>query len=146
MGTGIRKTVKEMYNELADLFGRQEHIRLAYLYGSYATGKSGKLSDVDIGVLMDESLGKMERFKLQLNLIGSVGELLGRDRIDLVVMNDTPVSLNYEIIKMNSPLYVRDRGEKVDFEQLVLSRYLDRRFYDKRASSELLKKVAIRGI
>lgn len=146
MGTGIKRTVKEMNHELADFFKKQEHIRLAYLYGSYATGKSGRLSDVDIGVLLDESLGKMERFKLQLNLIGSVGELLGRDGIDLVIMNDTPVSLNYEIIKMKSPLYVRDRDEKVDFEQRVLSRYLDRRFYDMRASSELLKKVAIRGI
>jgi len=61
-------------------------------------------------------------------------------------MNDAPLSLKYEIIKANYPLFIRDRGEKIDFEQKVLSRYLDRRYYEKMAASEFLKKVAVNGI
>ncbi|MGC9336909.1 MAG: hypothetical protein ACP5EQ_02285 [Candidatus Cloacimonadia bacterium] len=54
------------------------------------------------------------------------------DIMDLVIMNDAPLSLNYEIIKANHSLFVRDRGEKIDFEHGILSRYLDRKYYEKR--------------
>lgn len=142
----MKKTLSEQDSKLAEFFSKQEHVKLAYLYGSAAKGKAGKLSDVDIGVLLDESLSKMEGFDLQLKLIGDIAALLKTDKIDLVIMNDAPLSLNYEIIKANRHLFVRDRIEKIDFEQRLMSRYLDRRYYEKRAASEFLKKVAVRGI
>jgi len=61
-------------------------------------------------------------------------------------MNDAPLTLNYEIIKSNYPLLVRDEEQKIDFEHMILSRYPDRRYYDKRWSAEFLKRVAERGI
>lgn len=142
----MKKTLSEQYNRLADFFSKQEHVRLAYLFGSVAKGKAGKLSDIDIAVLLDESLNKKQRFDLQLELISDISELLKTDNIDLVVINEAPLSLKFEIIKANYPLFVRDRMEKIDFEQMVMSRYLDRRYYEKRASSEFLEKVAVKGI
>ncbi len=142
----MKKTLSEQYNKLVDVLSKQEHVRLAYLFGSVAKGKAGKLSDVDIAVLLDESLNKKQRFDLQLELISDVSGLLKTDKIDLVVINEAPLSLKFEIIKANYPLFVRDRMEKIDFEQMVMSRYLDRRYYEKRASSEFLKKVAVKGI
>lgn len=142
----MKEMLSEQYNELTDFFSKQEHVKLAYLYGSAAKGKAGKLSDVDIGVLLDESLSKKERFDLQLKFMGEIAALLKTDRIDLVAMNDVPLSLNYEIIKANRPVFVGDKMGKIDFEQKVLSRYLDRRYYEKRAASEFLRKVATRGI
>jgi len=142
----MKKTLIECNTKLAEFFSKQEHVKLAYLYGSAAKGKAGKLSDVDIGVFLDDSLSKKERFDLQLKMIGYVADILKTDRIDLVVMNDVPYSLNYEIIKTNCPLFVRDKMDKIDFEHGVLSRYLDRRYYEKRATSEFLKKVAVKGI
>jgi predicted nucleotidyltransferase len=70
---------------------------------------------------------KNERFNLQLKLISELTRILKTDRIDLVIMNDAPISLNYEIIKANHPLLVRDEGNRIDFEHRILSRYLDRR-------------------
>ncbi len=142
----MKKTLIEQYNRLADFFSKQEHVRLAYLFGSVAKGKAGKLSDIDIAVLLDESLSKKQRFDLQLELISDISEILKTDKIDLVDINEAPLSLKFEIIKANYPLFVRDRMEKIDFEQMVMSRYLDRRYYEKRASSEFLKKVAVKGI
>ncbi len=142
----MKKTLSEQYNRLADFFSKQEHIRLAYLFGSVAKGKAGKLSDIDVAVLLDESLNKKQRFDLQLELISDISEILKTDKIDLVVINEAPLSLKFEIIKANYPLFIRDRMEKIDFEQRVMSRYLDRRYYEKRASSEFLKKVAVKGI
>ncbi len=142
----MKKTLSEQYNKLIDFLSKQEHVRLVYLFGSVAKGKAGKLSDVDIAVLLDESLDKKQRFDLQLELISDISELLKTDKIDLVVINEAPLSLKFEIIKANCPLFVRDGMEKIDFEQMVMSRYLDRRYYEKRASSEFLKKVAVKGI
>lgn len=34
-------------------------------------------------------------------------------KIDLVVINDAPLSLNYEIIKANYPVFVRDGGRRL---------------------------------
>jgi predicted nucleotidyltransferase len=142
----MKKTLSEQYNKLVDFLSKQEHVRLAYLFGSVAKGEAGKLSDVDIAVLLDESLNKKQRFDLQLELISDISELLKTDKIDLVVINEAPLSLKFEIIKANYPLFIRDRTEKIDFEQMVMSRYLDRRYYEKRASSEFLKKVSTKGI
>ena len=129
-----------------DFLNKQKHVKLAYLFGSVAEGKEGKLSDVDIAVFLDESLSKPERFNLQLKLISGLTSILKTDRVDLVIMNDAPLSLNYEIIKANHPLVVRNKREKIEFEHGILFRYLDRRYYEKRWTSEFLKKVAERGI
>ncbi len=142
----MKEMLSEQYNKLTEFFSKQTHVRLAYLYGSAAKGKAGKLSDVDIAVLFDDSLSKKERFKLQLKLIGDMAALLKTDKVDLVDINEAPLSLKFEIIKANCPVFVMDRMAKIDFEQEVMSRYLDRRYYEKRAASEFLKKVATRGI
>ena len=141
--TGIYYKIEK---DVVEYLSKQERVKLAYLFGSVAEGKEGKLSDVDIAVFLDESLSKKERFNLQLKLMSEMSSILKTDKVDLIVMNDAPLSLNYEIIKANHPLLVRDKGEKIDFEHGILSRYLDRRYYEKRWAAEFLKKVAERGI
>jgi len=140
--TGITAQSKGVVKILSE----QERVKLAYLFGSAAEGKEGKLSDVDLAVYLDESLSKKEKFNLQLKLISELTSILKTDKVDLAIMNDAPISLNYEIIKANHPLLVRDEGERIDFEHGILSRYLDRRFYEKRWTAEFLIKVAERGI
>jgi predicted nucleotidyltransferase len=142
----MEKKLTGQDNRITDYLNKQERVKLAYLFGSVAEGREGKLSDVDMGVLLDESLNKKERFSLQLKSISELTSILKTDRIDLIVMNNAPIPLNYEIIKASHPLFVRDEGQKIDFEHRVLSCYLDRRYYDKRWAAEFLKKVAERGI
>jgi len=142
----LEKALTEPGKRVVGFLSKQEHVKLAYLFGSVAEGKQGKLSDVDLAVFLDESLSKKERFNLQLKLISDLTSILKTDKVDLVIMNDAPLSLNYEIIKANHPLLVRDEGKKIDFEHGILSRYLDRRYYEKRWASEFLKRVAERGI
>ena len=142
----MEKALTEPGKRVVEFLSKQEHVKLAYLFGSVAEGKQGKLSDVDLAVFLDESLSKKERFNLQLKLISDLTSILKTDTVDLVIMNDAPLSLNYEIIKANHPLLVRDEGKKIDFEHGILSRYLDRRYYEKRWASEFLKRVAERGI
>jgi len=146
MKNKLKATTISRNRELLKILEGQKYIKLTYLFGSVANGKEGKLSDVDIAVLLDDSLSKKERFDLQLKLIGDLSAILKTDNLDLIIMNDAPLSLNYEIIKANYPLFIRNKAEKVDFEANLLSAYLDRRYYEKRASDEFLKKVAEMGL
>lgn len=56
-------------NEVKKFLENHGDVKLAYLFGSYAKGKEGPLSDVDIAVLLDERLTESKRFKLRLKLI-----------------------------------------------------------------------------
>jgi len=137
---------RKILTNLAELFKKEKYIKVVYLFGSAARGKMGKLSDVDIGIFLDESLNKEKRFNLQLKLINKLVGLLKTDRIDLVIMNDVKIPLNYEIIKANCPIYIKDRMKKIELECGIMSKYLDRRYYDKRASDIFLDKVSKHGL
>ncbi|HDS45777.1 MAG TPA: nucleotidyltransferase domain-containing protein [Methanomicrobia archaeon] len=128
--------------KLVEYFLSQEQVKLAYRFGSLVAGRAGPLSDSDLGVLLDDSLSKRARFKLHLKLLDDLTAILRTDKIDLVIMNGAPLSLTYEIIKANYPLLVRDRSEKIAFEHGILSRYLDRRYYETRWTVLYLKGVA----
>ena len=128
--------------EVKEFLQKQEKVELAYLFGSVAQQRAGKLSDVDLAIFLDESLAKKERFDLELRLISDLGDILKTHRLDLVIMNDAPIPLNFEIIKANYPLFIRDKNRKVDLEHYIMSRYLDRQYYDKRWADNLIKKTA----
>lgn len=128
------------------LLGREKHVKLAYLFGSAARGRIGKLSDVDIGVYLDESLTPEKRFDLQLRLMSELASLLGTNKVDLVVMNDANIPLNFEIIKSNHLVFARPEFDRVEFEHQVMSRCLDRRYYDERSAEEFVRKVAEEGL
>ncbi len=79
--------------KLVEFLKKQKYIKLAYLFGSYAKGEEGLLSDVDIAIFLDEKLNKSERFNLKLKLISKISAILGikeADKLDVVVMNDAP--------------------------------------------------------
>ena len=65
--------------------------------------------------------------------------------VDLVILNDSPVQLSYEIIRHGKLIFCGDKSTKVDLEVDILSRYLDRRYYDKRHAELTLQKIASGG-
>lgn len=128
--------------EVREFLQKQDQVELAYLFGSVARQKEGKLSDVDLAIFLKESHDKKGRFNLKLRLISDLEDILKTDRLDLIIMNDAPSSLNFEIIKANHPIFIRDKNLKVDIEHHILSKYLDRQYYDKRWAEHLIKKTA----
>ncbi len=131
---------------LKNLFKKKDYIELAYLFGSAARGKEGKLSDIDLGVYLTEILSKKERFEKRLELISDITSVLKTNKLDLIIMNDASISLNFEIIKANNPIFVRNETKKIDVEVLIMAKYLDRRYYEKRASDIFLSKVLRNGL
>ena len=127
-----------------ELLNQEKIVKLAYLFGSAARDEMGKLSDVDIGVYLDESLSSDERFKFQLELMSRLASALKTDKVDLIVINDAPLLLNYNIIKYGKPIKF-ERQTKARFEAGVLSKYLDRKYSIDRHTSLGIKRIAERG-
>lgn len=136
--------MRELLKKLENYFKDKDEVRLAYLFGSVADEKEGPLSDIDIGVLLDDKLDRTARARLKLRMISELTSILGSDRIDLVIMNDASPQLNYEIIKARKPL-TENPALKVDFEQRILSDYLDRRYYDRRWLRNYLKRRRLKN-
>lgn len=114
-----RALIVEQDKRLLEFMRGQEYIKLAYLFGSVAKGKEGKLSDVDIAVFLGESLNKKEIINLQLKVISELTSILKTDRVDLIVMNNAPLLLKYDIIRYGKILK-DDKETKIKVESGIL--------------------------
>lgn len=127
----LYKLEKEtLISRLAEFFRSQEYVELAYLFGSKAEDHSGPLSDINIGVYLSSRLTNRERIEKRLELTAELANLLKTARIDFVVMNDSSPVINFEIIKPNMPVFIRDEDFKIGLEQEIMSRYLDRKYHE----------------
>ena len=120
-------------------------IVFAYLFGSQAEGQPTIIGDIDLAVFIDKKIPKSERFDIRLRLTNDLSAMTGK-RVDLIVMNDIRIQLAYEIIKHGKVLFCKDRDAMIDVEIEILSKYLDRRYYDKRRAESVLKKIETGGL
>ena len=127
--------------ELTEYFSSKDSVILAYLFGSTVRGDAGRLSDIDIGVLLDKNLSKNDSFDLELKLMGEIAFLINIDKIDLIVLNEAPLLLAYNIIK-DGIILKSSETERVNYETKILSMYLDEKYYIKRHTEETLKMIS----
>ena len=77
---------------------RDNSLLAIYLFGSRASGKARKYSDIDIAALYDEKVDKKEYTDKRIEIMTAVSELLDRE-VDVVVLNQAPPILKYHILK-----------------------------------------------
>ncbi len=111
-------------NKLNFFFSEQKKepfIKLAYLFGSRAGGKTGPISDYDIAVLYSKS----QSYKMRYELEHELTTILSADRLDLVVLNYASVELQYAVIATGIVIYEVSVVERVEYEAHTLSLYGD---------------------
>ncbi len=115
----------ELYRtQLKNIF--QNHpVRLAYLFGSQATGCVHSESDIDVAMLLDESLSTDDRFKERLAIIGELSKLFQTDHVDVAVLNEASPLLAYEVLKNGVLLYCKSEEERIEFQVNTLRTYED---------------------
>ena len=122
----------EKLEEIREIFASHPEVKLAYLFGSRATGNVGPMSDYDFGVYFD-GLDKNHRFDMKLQLMSKLSKVLNVDTVDIVNLNDTDMpELTYAmiqegiVIKETEPFRLlvesRIRAEYFDFH-LMLKRH-----------------------
>lgn len=110
--------------KLNQIFGRNQ-VSLAYIFGSFATGRTIKNSDVDVAVMLNKKLNKMDRFEIRLKLIQNLKKFFGRE-VEVVVLNDTTsLFFKYIIIHEGKLIYQKNEGERLDYECRLMGEYFD---------------------
>jgi predicted nucleotidyltransferase len=116
--------ISELRKKLLPIFKKYKEIKLVYLFGSQATGKTGPLSDYDFAIYLDEK-DKKKIFDIKLELLASISRALQTDKVDIVVLNtvDAP-ELKYNIIKEGKAIFERD-SSKLLVEPRIMNEYFD---------------------
>ncbi|HWQ14772.1 MAG TPA: nucleotidyltransferase domain-containing protein [Roseiflexaceae bacterium] len=117
-------------------------VLVAYLFGSRAEGRAHGRSDVDVAVLFPRELPKEERWRWQLELIGRLTDAYRTDDVDLVILNDAPPLLRYEVIRRRRVLYNRDDEARVAFEVRAMQEWFDWAPRYKRLLGERMRQFA----
>ena len=97
----------------------------AYLFGSQARGDAKPRSDVDVAVYIDESLAQPGPFGYCADVITDCMAALGRNDVDLLLLNQAPPVLYYRVLRDGRRLIARDVAATTTREGRALSRYCD---------------------
>jgi predicted nucleotidyltransferase len=107
-------------DQVARLLAADPRVILVYLFGSGAQPGGHRARDVDIGVLADPpfTLDDLMRRRAQLVAATSVS-------VDLVSLNEAPVSLAHEVVDGGVCLFARRPDAETEFVTRSRARYWD---------------------
>jgi len=125
MKTNLSSELLPSQRATADLFAAVDDVCLAVLYGSQARGQAGPLSDVDIAVLLERACDPARYFDIRLDLIGRLMQALNTNEVDVIILNQAPLALQYRVVRDGVVLYSRHHDHMIEFVSQSVSRYLD---------------------
>jgi uncharacterized protein len=106
------------------LSGRPE-ILDAYLFGSQARGTARADSDVDVAVYLDPATDMNAGFGIDASIATDLMRALGRNDIDVVLLNRADPVLYHRVLRDGVRLLTRDSRATAGRESYALSRYFD---------------------
>jgi len=109
--------IEEIEDKLTPLFN-EEGLRLVLLFGSVASGKEYRASDIDLGFLFDRP------FDI-LILTNQVIRLLRTDRVDVIDLSRASPLLRYSAIRQCRVLFEQTPGLFNIFQSLTFRVYVD---------------------
>ncbi len=110
---------------LESLLTHRPEILEAYLFGSGARGDASAHSDVDIAVFVDRSAAPDGPFGYVAALATELIRALGRNDVDVVLLNDAPPLLYHRVLRDGRRLFSRDLVATTRREGYASSRYCD---------------------
>ena len=125
--------MQEIKKSLAPVFEKMsDRIAVAYLFGSHAKGEAGPGSDVDLAVLLHDSVGNIG-LDVRLDLYADCGRALKRNDIDVVVLNTARnLFLLNDIVRTGVVLFDCNTELREEFEVMVVHDFIDFREHRKR--------------
>jgi hypothetical protein len=105
---------------LSPIFRRRKRIAAVYLFGSAATGRDRRGSDLDLAIVAKKAISGRERLRIEADL----SSRLRRD-VDLVVFGQAGPLLQHQILKYGRLICENDPAERVRQEVRARAEYLD---------------------
>jgi len=121
-------------------------IRLAYLYGSAATGKVTPFSDTDLALIVQDGLTPLECLKLILHIQVDLADCCDIPNADVRIVNDAPLIFRGRVICDGILVYARDEQERVEFEAGTRMRYFDYMLVHQRLQEAFFASLRERGL
>jgi predicted nucleotidyltransferase len=100
-------------------------VRLAYLFGSAATGRVTSFSDVDLALVVDRELSPRERLNLILRLQLDLADVCDIRNADVRIINDAPLVFQGKVVCEGVLVFCRAEQERIAFEVGTRLRYFD---------------------
>ena len=112
----------EVADRLRAVFAAHSAVRAAYMFGSVAAGGEWNESDLDLAVVVDEEQWTSAD---KVPMITDCMEAARCDWVDLVVLNDAPLVLQFEAVRPNVLFYAAEDFDHGTFYSTVLRKYWD---------------------
>lgn len=100
---------------------KHAEISFAYLHGSFITGEGFK--DIDIAIYLKEM--PLSQLEYELKIESELMKIIERHPVDVRILNTSPLSFKYNVIKDGIYLIVRNDDERADFQEVTLRNYFD---------------------
>ena len=116
--------VRELCVRLTAALERRPEVLEAYLFGSWSRDRAQPHSDVDVGVFL-EPPAQVHAMAAAADIGADLMAALGRNGVDVVVLNAAPPVLHHRVLRDGIRLVSRDLAATTTREGRVLSRYCD---------------------
>jgi len=120
-------------------FKNRTEVIAVYLFGSYAKGKERHLSDIDIGILLDEKdrdfmAEKRKEYTVEL------ARVLRKD-IHVVILNLAGEELLRQVFLKGKCLLINDSRKLARYKMVMFGMIAEFAFYRPRMQSGLIRKI-----
>jgi predicted nucleotidyltransferase len=131
------RTKAEIIEILERFFKEMEEVSLVFLFGSMATGRSRKKSDVDIAILF-KSPPRIDHSNDIRSMEDKLSALL-RKEVDLVHLDHASPILKMQVLKNGVLVYASDKKHFYQFHVDTLNQYDDLKMVRKECEKSILK-------
>ncbi len=132
-------------DHLSEVFAG-EAVEIVYLFGSQARGDVGKISDVDIAILLPNKPTAEQCARSQLYFLDRLTKHLRSDNVDVVVLNHAPLLLQHRIVRDGKVIFCSNDRKRVHYEARVIRDYLDFRYFEQAYNEALLERIIREGL
>lgn len=113
-------------NELHKKKLQKLNVKLVYLFGSHAEGRSLPLSDIDIGVVIaKESLFNTATGTTYNQLYDIFTDVYPGKKVDIIFLHKASLELRFDVISHGKILYAVSKKDQFDFEEKTILFYAD---------------------
>jgi predicted nucleotidyltransferase len=124
-GKKLPEDVQDKVPEIIEAVEADPDVNALFAFGSLTTGTRKPLSDLDFGILLNNRLDKNQRFDKHIQLIGVFTDTFRTDDIDLIILNDAPNRMAFQILKTGKMLACKNAAALTGFRERLVKEYLD---------------------
>lgn len=115
-------TKEKIKTKLIQLLNKE--VVFAYIFGSLASGRIHRQSDIDLAVYLDDFRGSLDD---KLSFFGKVNAALDRE-VDVIFLNDADIIITMQILANGELIINNDPSKEVLFKAAKVSEYADFKF------------------